>query len=490
MEIQENAKRERLKVIITLVVFALIYASISLVNHYLFRTSAFDLGIKNHAIYNFAQFKAHETTFVQPPHNYFSNHFVIITALVAPLYYLFSSYTLLVVQIASILTGGLGVYQYFRTFYADKSFVPIMAMIHFLSLWGITSALAFDYHENVVGAVILPWFFYFFRKDRWLPACLVALLILFCKENLALWMTFIAIGMLFFNYQDPRKKWFCLGLGIFSLIYFIGVVKFAIPYLGDGREFKHFKYSTTLGSGFSEAFQTIFTQPFTIIKYLFVNHLDEARFNGVKGELHLMVLVSGGFAFFFRPQWLVMLIPIYAQKLLHDDPQKWGINLQYSIEFVPILTFALFELIVKLTKHQIKKIVIFSSVILAMVFHAIKLEDRRSVWYSGARSQFYSSDFYKRSFNVSQVHKTLDKKIPPQEPVSTHTQLGSHLAFRDTIYMFPTIKNAKYIALLDIGNTFPVKKDAYQEKIEELKSAQEWELIHDENKLIILRRKE
>ncbi len=488
MESLENKRQERLKVIITLVVFTLIYASVSLLNHYMFRTSAFDLGIKNHAIYNFSQFKLHETSIVQPSHNYFSNHFVLITALVSPFYYLFGTYTLLIVQIASILIGGLGVYQYFRIFYPDKAYTPIFAMIHFFSLWGILSALAFDYHENVVGAAILPWFFFFFKKEKLVATAFVALLVLFCKENMALWMFFIAFGLFAYNYKNPARRWFCLGLGVFSVLYFVIVVKLAIPYLGDG-EFKHFRYTSTLGSGFGEAFITIFTEPFSTIKYLFVSHLEKSRFQGIKGELHLMVMVSGGIALLIRPKWLIMLIPIYAQKLLHDDAMKWGMNYHYSIEFAPILSLALFEVLSDINKIKLRRYFILGSVLLTVVFHAIKLEDRRSVWYAEKKIQFYHKKHYQRSFDVWKVHRVIDEKIPDKAPLSAHTRLVPHLIAREKIYMFPKIKDAEYIALLRANRTYPMKdKQAYKEKIEDLKASKNWHLIHDANKLNIFKK--
>jgi len=126
---------------------------------------------------------------------------------------------------------------------------------------------------------------------------------------------------------------------------------------------------------------------------------------------------------------------------------------------------------------------------LAMVFHAIKLEDRRSIWYSGERIEFYASDFYKRGFNVAKVHKTLKEKIPSGKPVSAHTQLAPHLPNRETLLLFPTIKNAEYIALLNVFKTYPMVKEDYQEKIYELKSTPDWELIHNENKLLIFKKK-
>ena len=36
----------------------------------------------------------------------------------------------------------------------------------FWACWGIWAALAFDYHDNVIAAVLLPWLLYWFERDR------------------------------------------------------------------------------------------------------------------------------------------------------------------------------------------------------------------------------------------------------------------------------------------------------------------------------------
>src|SRR6185295_709951 len=99
----------------TLIFFGCIYALISWVNHYLFRTSAYDLGIYNQAIYHYAHLRINHPTIFDPPiTNFLSDHFDLVLPVISPLYYLFGSYTLLIVQVVVILIGGLGVFRYFK----------------------------------------------------------------------------------------------------------------------------------------------------------------------------------------------------------------------------------------------------------------------------------------------------------------------------------------------------------------------------------------
>src|SRR5919112_4805384 len=99
-------------VILILILFGIIYGLISLVNHYNFRTYALDLGLVNHAIYDYAHFRVNYSTLLldAAPMNFLGSHFALLPILFSPLYWILGSYTLLVVQIAAVLFGGVGVY--------------------------------------------------------------------------------------------------------------------------------------------------------------------------------------------------------------------------------------------------------------------------------------------------------------------------------------------------------------------------------------------
>src|ERR1700722_5212845 len=96
-----------------IVIFGLIYADISLVNHYNFRTYAWDLGIYNSAAWDYSHFRWNQTNVIWPHlQNVLAAHFEIYPIILSPFIYIFGTYTFLIAQIASILFGGYGVYRY------------------------------------------------------------------------------------------------------------------------------------------------------------------------------------------------------------------------------------------------------------------------------------------------------------------------------------------------------------------------------------------
>ena len=100
-----------------------------------------------------------------------SDHFDLYLMLLSPLVYVFGTYTLLIVQIAAVLLGGWGVYKLIGL-YTDDDGMPLLAMAAFLFSFGVIHPFAFDYHSNVLTAMMLPWMLYFLKQKSmpWLPS--------------------------------------------------------------------------------------------------------------------------------------------------------------------------------------------------------------------------------------------------------------------------------------------------------------------------------
>lgn len=465
-------------------VFTLIFCAISFVNHYLFRTSAFDLGINNNVLFDYAHFRWNNCMLMQPQfENILSDHLTLLPLLASPLVWIFGSYTMLVFQIAGILFGGWGLYR-FIMYKTNNTAWAQLALIHFFSVWGIYSALAFDYHDNVMGAMFVPWIFlYFYKKDH-LKLSFFVLLLLISKENMALWGVFIGAGLALLEYKNRTLLIKGLVISFLSAVYFILAIKLVIPSLAnENRAYLHFHFSA-LGDNFEQAFVTVFTQPLYALKVLFVNHLNNPDGNFIKLELHVMAFLAGGYVFLWRPQYLIMLLPIYAQKMYNDDFQKWGLNAHYSIEFVPILSIALFLFLYE-KKINIKWAML--AVAITFVSNMVSIEHRYSKWHHKPLFQFYHPDHYSAIYRPEKIYQGL-KRIPTESKVSAHFALVPHLALRETIYQFPHVADADIIALLHDGRTYPMSEEEFSSALEKLKQDATWETIYEEDCLYIFKK--
>lgn len=483
----ENTKFNIVKVSVFFF-FGLLYCIVSLVNHYLFRTNAHDFGIYNQALYDYAHFRFSNNTVISPGFgNILGDHFELLMLFFSPFYYLFGSYTLLLIQVAAILIGAQGIFKYVELI-SSNSKLALAAMIQFLLFFGIISALAFDYHNNVAGTMVVPWIFYFFQKNKLKQTVFCFILFLLSKENMALWGFFIFTGLMMKFRNDKKKLILSSALAAISIIYFLIIVKWVIPSVNaNGSGYLHFRYAA-LGSNMGEAISTIFTKPWYTFKLLFINQLGMPYGDYVKTELHVSLLLSGLILLFYRPYYIWMLLPIYGQKMFCDYYQYWGLGYHYSVEFLPVITIGAFTIINEINKEKTRRIISYSLIILtaAVTFHSC---DHTYTYFNRQKQRFYQSPHYTRSFDIKESYASL-RIIPDDAAVCAQDEFVPHLCFRDKIYLYPAVEDADYIYLNTEANFYPFDtKKEYNASVDSLRNSNDWEKIYDKNLTMIFKRK-
>src|SRR5690606_23995440 len=169
------------------------------------------------------------------------------------------------------------------------------------------------------------------------------------------------------------------------------------------------------------------------------------------------------------------LLPIFGQKLFHNDPKMWGVQWQYTVEFAGILAIANYEVIKNMPK-KIKNCFLILVPILSFAT-TIRLMDNTIAYTEKARLRVYKKAHYNREFSISEAHQVL-KLIPKDAVVSAQSAFVPHLALRDTIYTFPDIVNATYLLISPVDNPYPMDEDTFFQKIDEINQSGEWEAIH------------
>lgn len=463
---------------------ACMFALISLVNHYCFRTYALDLGLYTNALYDYARFSWNDSSvFKETTENILADHFDLYLPLFSPLSYVFGTYTLLIVQIVFILIGATGIYRLVEHRFPDSG-LKNYALTYFLVFFGIYSALAFDYHSNVVASMLVPWLFLAVDKRQLLKAALLALAILIGKENLSLWMIFIGLGLFIKYFKDVRLRYFLIGVILFSVIYFIVITGYVMPSLSSAGKYPHFHYSK-LGPNAGEALKYLISHPIESLRLLFVNHIPSPEFDYVKAELWIFLILSG-FLCLFRPVYLLMLLPIIGQKLYHDNPAMWGINYQYSIEFAPIFAIGIFETIAGWKQKRVRVIASLVSIFLAFVC-SVRSMDRSIIYVEKARIRVYQAKHYKRDFPIDEAYRIL-KIIPDEAVVSAHACFIPQIALRPTVYQFPIVKDAEYILLSPKEGTFPLTKEQFTAEADRFTHSPEWKVIVQNENFILLKK--
>lgn len=488
-------KHKNFQVSFVVVLMACFFMAISFVNHYFLRTSALDLGMFNQALYCFSKGEMNYFTLdvVGNSALYFADHFSPLTFIYVPFYYLFGNWTLLIIQVVMIVLAGVAVYK-IAMLTLKSHLQSLLCMFVFYANWSIVSSLAFDFHNNVMAAMILPWVYYWYLKGYRKYVIIGVFLMLLAKENTGLWVGFIFLGLSIQKAWENRKNLqtssfsFELVIVICSFLYFISINSIVMPLLNNGVNVQLKRYAL-LGGDLKEIGWNFLIHPIRSLSYFFIN-TDLQQFDNIKRDFHLTVLLSGGAFLIIRPLYFWMLIPIYAQKMLASQSSLWGVGGQYSIEFSVIISFSLIFGIAKFQqiKTRIWLLIIVSVLTMSVNFHLVNATiseylDRTTRDYS------YSAHYDSGGVDVDYIKKAI-QCIPNDVPVSVTSCLAPRLEKRQELYAFPIVKNASYIVLLTKGrSSWPLTDIELTNSIKELKLSTEFKLIHDKKHLLIFKRK-
>lgn len=439
-----RTKNYQLALIFILTTAAVFYGLLSIIPHFNFQTNTFDLGIFNQAIQKYANFKFGPNT-IREVHTLLADHLELLLFIFSPLYHLFKSYTLLIIQILFSLFGALGCYLFIKE-ETKSRFFAISSLIIFLIFFGLITALAFDYHNNVIGTMFIPWLFYTLRLRKIKLYYLILALLLFSKETMPLIAIFFGIGTILF--EKKEMKGHGIITTIISVIYFFASLKI-IAYFNNGS-YDHWPYAS-LGNSPIEVLQTVVYHPFQSLELLFDNT--------VKIKMWILLLMSGGILTIFQPRYLLLMIPIIAGKFFSSEEVYWGFSHHYAVEFAPIVAISSILTINKLKKENIKK-----SLALAIIISNIIILSQIHLYNGDKISRIFDMNYYKNPLreDISEAIKIVEKA----GSVSAQNTFVPHLT-NDKIYLFPKIAESKYIILnTNDKNIWPFKSQ--KELIEEI----------------------
>ncbi|MFC2096173.1 DUF2079 domain-containing protein [Bacteroidota bacterium] len=460
-------------------------------NHYYFRTNALDFGFYNQAFGDFAHFRSNANTVFYPAlDNYLQVHPAFTLFILSPLYWVFNwifgTYTLLIIQNIFLIIGGIYTYKIVKD-KTQNNLLAVLALLHYHFIWGHYSAIAFEYIDATVASCIVPVFFYYFDKQKYLLSTIAFIFILTARENMPIWFIFISAFLVLIYYKRKRAVVFSVLYILFSLTYLVIVYNVIVPiYENESLKYWGFAYSA-LGENIPKALKFVFTHPLETFKLLFINHSGNPLYNGIKAEFYYVFLLSGGFLLFYRPKYIILFIPIIAQKMFNDHFVRWGINIFYSIEIVTLLPFVTFLIISDLGK--IKKYnltILFAIIILTSTFVTtiVKMNTRKSKWYDKSKEKFYDPKFYKSKYDLKKVYWYLEN-IRPETSVCASGKIVPHLAFRKEISMYPYIGNAEVIFILQDSPTYPLRKEEFEASLSNLKNNVNWELKIDDYPVLL-----
>ncbi len=448
--------------------------------HDVFLTRAFDLGIYDQAVWNTLHGHWFRSTIEEGWDILLADHFQPILLLVALLYSLWQSpKTLLLIQTTGLALGALPVYWLARdgarfllasVTESDgegtekvPSNVDVLvqcAALAFAAAYllfpAVHSANLDEFHPGTLAAPLLLYALHFMRQRRSALFFLFTFLALTTKETIP--FTTLLVGLYVFLVRRERRMG--LAVAVMSVLWFVLAFVVVIPhfsphglspYVAPEMSEEVLTYSSfysSLGNSAGEIVLRLITQPSLIWE----------RVAGRTGLAYIEALLSPlGYVPVLGLPILLLATPTLLMNLLSDYPIQQRVThfFHYAVPMVPFLIVAAMDGATFLARHLHRPLAkllprkhhteVLAVAVFAGLSALILVASLITQWRHGFLP--FSRDFYlaQRS-DRTDAAKAIVEQVPPAGVVSADHTLAPHLSQRESLYVYPSLHNADYVA--------------------------------------------
>jgi|GEM_PF-5323032 len=307
-----------------IVAYGILFSFYVLMRHHYFMTASFDLGIFNQAFWKFIH-HGHMITSIEriPPVDHFAIHFSPALYFLVPFYWIYSKpQTLLVLQSFIIGLGALPIYLIAKHKTNNVVLSLVIACSYFIYP-GIFHLNRYDFHEMALTVPLLLFSLYYLEMKDIRLFFIFLLFAFFTKEDVAL----CGIGIGLYTWWAKKQRNLGLAVVVFSMIYFLVVVKILMPMIGHSYDYNYlhrYKDLIPAGKGYEYILANIFMHPINAFKYVFGNA-------GKLYYIFMLLLPVGFIPLVNRFSSLVILLPSLAINLLSSYELQYQVfQSQYS----------------------------------------------------------------------------------------------------------------------------------------------------------------
>jgi hypothetical protein len=202
--------------------------------------------------------------------------------------------------------------------------------------WGLQAAMAADFHEVAFAVPLLAIALERLDVGRLRTAVIAALLLLLVKEDFGLVVAAfgLVVGL-------RTKKWkLAAVLAVVGVATTVLADRVFIPAFG-GKSGYYWDYYAALGPGPASAAWHVVAHPFSTLRLMVTPHAKVRLLEWLFAPLGFLSLGSS---------FVLLCLPLLAERLLSANPNHWTLTHQYSAPFVPILTLAAVDTVGKLRR--------------------------------------------------------------------------------------------------------------------------------------------
>jgi uncharacterized membrane protein len=314
-----------------------LYAGFGIHRHLRFGSGSWDMGCYIHNSFLFGHlqvFSADARSSVLGDVGFWGgeNHFMPTLLLTGPLSWLGSATTtgilLIVVQAALVAACALALTGLGDVLRLPPAVSRCMSMLFVLHI-GVQSFVAFDVHELAPMPLLMILAITAAHQAQWRSTWLWMLLLMGCKESA--WLVGAGVGSLIWWLPTRRAKLHGTALMMTGMVGFFVVTMVLQPTLRiDGDRMLHVARLQAYGSTMSEVLRYGVTHPFTMLAHMFTP--------APKLHTWMVCVVGAGVVGILWPKGWPLLLMVWAERMLPNKPEMWGLSFHYSLVTVAVLS--------------------------------------------------------------------------------------------------------------------------------------------------------
>ena len=362
--------------------------------------------------------------------NFFGNHSNFIAYLCLPIYAL-SQHPLTLVLL-KVLSYCLGAFVFYWIAKDEVSpVVAIILMILYLIYPPNIFGIIYEFDYESLGPVFLFSLFYFFKKNKFFPFILTAVVTMLIKENMPLIILAFGIYALFCKNKN-KMQWGVLPILLgFSSFYLLTSV--VIPHFAGGNPHPYLSHYQKFGNSPLKVILSIILNPFQIIPIM------TTPFN-----INLLFDLFSPVVFFpfLSPQILFLTLPIILQHFLSISPTEHVIYYQYGMTSAPFIFLATLNTLAFINK-KFSRLTFYILIILCIGLTSLSLKN-------------YSATIVKRldirSSPLIPYEWKMVNEIPNDAPVIATLSYLAPLSTRAELYAFHKVYHEDYEGFVTPAN--------------------------------------
>lgn len=417
-----------MKIIIAVVViYASIFSFLSIRNHDLYQTFAWDLGFFDQLLWQASKGNLNFVSTIGNI-NILGDHFQPIIYLLVPLYWLWDDVrVLLVAQAFLVAVAALPIYLLARRKLKNE-FLAVAIAVSYLLFGGTQFTMTNEFHQSAFIPLFLALGLYWVESGKNKRGLVVLFSLLLVREETGFLLS--ALGIMYLLKRKFQEGSMLLIGGPFVFILLVNVI---MPKISSQGKYIHYGYGA-MGDTPEEVLTNITTRPQEALK-LFV-------YPDVKRAQMRNALMSFGGLPLLSPFSLIPVLEQYVVRFIDTrNVHRWIDNTHYAASLGPLLAFGTIEgisfmrtdLRFRGLSSRLAWYVVFSSLVMAIVV--------RSPILSIVKSQLYFTPQWVHNIN------RLVQEIPADVPVAANNSVAPHLTHRGNVYYPPKVKDAQMIVL-------------------------------------------